>query len=59
MKVSIPVGSTATIFVPASAISNVTENGNPVEKEKTVTFVRMENGYAVLQVSSGSYQFES
>jgi alpha-L-rhamnosidase len=59
MKVNIPVGSTAMVYVPASAISKVTENGKPVGKEKSVTFVRMEKGYAVLQVSSGSYQFES
>jgi hypothetical protein len=47
------------VYVPVSAISKVTENGKPVGKEKSVTFVRMEKGYAVLQVSSGSYQFES
>ncbi|HSN50524.1 MAG TPA: alpha-L-rhamnosidase C-terminal domain-containing protein, partial [Bacteroidales bacterium] len=40
MNVNIPVGSTATVYVPASDISNVTENGNPVAKEKSFTFVR-------------------
>jgi alpha-L-rhamnosidase len=58
MNINVPVGSTATVYVPASSAANVTENGKPIDK-KYITFLRMENGYAVMQVLSGLYKFES
>jgi hypothetical protein len=37
----------------------VTESGSVIEKVKSVTFLRMENGTAVYAVGSGTYQFQS
>jgi alpha-L-rhamnosidase len=52
-KVTIPVNTTAQIFLPSRENAAVTEGG------KSVNNVRYENGYAVLQVGSGDYSFTS
>jgi alpha-L-rhamnosidase len=59
MNVSVPVGSTATVFVPAVKKEDVIESGRKIKKKSDVKFVRIENGYAVYQVGSGDYLFES
>jgi alpha-L-rhamnosidase len=57
LNVKIPANCTATIFVPASSLSDVTESGQPAEKAQTVKFLRMENGRAVFAAGSGEYKF--
>lgn len=57
MDVTIPPNSTATVFVPAADKAGITESGKPMENAEGVRFLRMENGAAVFEVGSGSYQF--
>jgi len=57
MDVTIPINTTATVYVPARDNSTVTESGKPAAQSKGVEFLRMENGKAVYEVGSGSYQF--
>jgi alpha-L-rhamnosidase len=57
--ITVPANTTATVFVPAVDATRVTENGQPVENSNGVTFLRMENGFAVLAVDSGSYTFSN
>ena len=59
MEVTIPINTTATVYVPAKDSAAVTESGKPVAKAKGVTFLRMENGAAVYEVESGPYRFKS
>jgi alpha-L-rhamnosidase len=59
MNVEIPVNSAATVYVPATDVRNVTESGVATSRAKGVTFLKMEGRYAVFQVQSGSYRFES
>jgi alpha-L-rhamnosidase len=59
MEVNVPVGSTATVYLPASSASRVTESGKTIGKDKYISFTGMENGYAMLKVASGKYVFES
>jgi alpha-L-rhamnosidase len=59
MEINIPVGCTATVYVPAENASSVTENHKKIRRSKRISFDRMENGYAVIKVNSGNYQFES
>ncbi len=59
MIIDVPVGSTATAFVPAGNPESVLESGKKINKGSGVTFVKMENGYAVYKVGSGRYEFES
>jgi alpha-L-rhamnosidase len=59
MNITVPVGSTATVFVPAADAESVTENGRKTNKSKTITFQHMEDGYAVYETGSGEYKFAS
>lgn len=59
MNVTIPIGSTATIYVPAAKLSLVKESGVPAPSAPGVKYLRMENGTAVFAVGSGNYQFDS
>ncbi len=59
LQVTIPVNTTATIYVPAKDSSAVTESGDSVAQMKGATFLRMENGCAVFEAGSGTYSFIS
>ncbi|HEY5570560.1 MAG TPA: alpha-L-rhamnosidase C-terminal domain-containing protein, partial [Bacteroidales bacterium] len=58
MDVVVPVGSTATLYLPASEGQAITENGKPVNKAKGVKAAGTEDGYAVFTVESGRYSLE-
>lgn len=57
--VSVPVNSTATIFMPAKDIKSIREGGKSLQQARGVTFLRMKGGSAVLRVGSGRYRFVS
>jgi hypothetical protein len=57
MNVTIPIGATATIHVPAAKLALVQEGGRPAATAPGVKFLRMENEAAVFAVGSGSYHF--
>jgi alpha-L-rhamnosidase len=57
MNVVVPVGSRATVYVPAADQEQVTESDGPAGQSEGVEFVRMEDGYAVYRVASGEYAF--
>ena len=59
LDVTIPINTTATVYVPAKDAAGVTESGKPATKAKGVKFLRTENGAAVYEVGSGIYRFES
>jgi hypothetical protein len=59
LEVTVPVGATATVYVPAKNAAAVTESGKPADKAEGVRFLRDENGRAVYEVSSGKYIFEA
>ncbi|MEU0177044.1 family 78 glycoside hydrolase catalytic domain [Streptomyces massasporeus] len=57
LKVTVPVNTVAEVHVPADTRRAVTEGGRPADKAKGVRFLRMEDGAAVFQVGSGTYDF--
>ena len=59
MNITVPVGSTATVYVPAIQEADVKENGRKIGRSNDITFSRMESGYAIYNVGSGNYSFES
>jgi alpha-L-rhamnosidase len=59
MEIFVPVGSTATAFVPVTGSNPVMEGGEKIESNAGITYNRAENGYAVFTVGSGRYRFES
>ena len=59
LDVTVPANTTATVCIPASDASTVTESGKPIEKVEGVKFLRKEAGKIVLEVDSGTYHFIS
>ena len=58
-RIIIPPNSTATVYLPASSVNQITEGGKNLEKVKGVKFLELKGGRAVLEVESGSYHFVS
>ncbi|HTJ01047.1 MAG TPA: family 78 glycoside hydrolase catalytic domain, partial [Dongiaceae bacterium] len=59
LDVTIPANTTATVWVPAPSVSDITESGRPVSEVKDIKFLRQEAGKVLLAVDSGSYHFTS
>jgi alpha-L-rhamnosidase len=57
LKVTVPVNTTATVYVPGSDVSHVAEGGKPAASAAGVQWVRNENGAVVFEVGSGDYEF--
>ena len=57
MDVEIPANTTATVFVPASDLNNVTESGKILSKANGIQMKNAEDGYLVLNLGSGIYHF--
>jgi alpha-L-rhamnosidase len=64
-SIVVPPNVTAEVHVPTTPAGRVTESGRPADQAESVTFVRVERGhgaeggYAVLNVGSGEYEFQS
>ncbi|MCX5638028.1 MAG: family 78 glycoside hydrolase catalytic domain, partial [Planctomycetota bacterium] len=59
LDVTIPVNTTAKVYMPANDSESVTEGGQPANKAKEVQLVNMKDGNAVFAVGSGQYRFAS
>jgi alpha-L-rhamnosidase len=55
----VPVGSKATVYVPAEKVIDIKENNKKIKRSKGISFQQMEEGYAVFKVNSGNYIFQS
>ncbi|MBN2118662.1 MAG: glycoside hydrolase family 78 protein [Anaerolineales bacterium] len=58
-KITVPPNTAATIYIPAKDVSYVTESRQPLESANGVTFLRMKDGFAVVCLASGTYNFSS
>jgi alpha-L-rhamnosidase len=56
---TVPANTTATLFLPATTVKQVTEGGKPVAGVKGISFIRFEGNKAVYRLASGSYLFKS
>jgi alpha-L-rhamnosidase len=59
MDVTIPINTTATVYVPAKDAAGVTGSNTPAAGAAGVKFLRMENQAAVYALGSGTYHFQS
>jgi len=59
LTASVPVGSQASVCVPAASAQSVTESGQPIVSASGVTVVGMQGSCLQLQVGSGTYRFQS
>ncbi|WP_121356192.1 family 78 glycoside hydrolase catalytic domain [Flavisolibacter nicotianae] len=57
LDVQIPVNTTATILLPATAASKIREGDRELKGRKDVRFLGFANGKAKIKVGSGRYQF--
>lgn len=54
LQISIPVNTTATVYIPTTAISKITMNGAIISGNK----IKIKDGVAVIETGSGEYNFE-
>ena len=59
LTAQVPVGSQASVCVPAAGAQSVTEGGNPIGQVDGVTVVGMQGSCLQLHVGSGTYHFHS
>jgi alpha-L-rhamnosidase len=60
MEVTVPVGSTATVYVPVNANKIVRENGKIIKSnDKRITHLKSDGNYTVFTINSGKYKFTS
>ena len=59
MDVEIPVGSRATVYLPVISGKTVKECRSGIKQAKGVKYNGIKDGYAVMEVSSGKYCFET
>lgn len=59
VQITVPVGCEATVYIPLMTGKQVIENGKPVSESKEIELLKDENGYRLLKVVSGTYQFLS
>ena len=57
LKATIPPNTSATVYLPAELPDEIRESGVLIAKAPGVKFLRSENGCAVLEIGSGTYQF--
>jgi alpha-L-rhamnosidase len=57
--VTVPVNTTATVYVPANDAAAVKEGDRPASEALGIKYLRMEAGGAVYEIGSGSYHFVS
>ncbi|TFV96019.1 hypothetical protein E4S40_07270 [Algoriphagus kandeliae] len=57
MKVTVPVGSTATVHVPFSDPSKIMESGSQITNDENISFEGTEEDYSIYKVNSGVYTF--
>ena len=56
-EASVPGNTTATLYLPASSVDSIRENGKPVKKSKGVNIYRLRRGQSLFELTSGTYIF--
>ncbi len=58
-NITIPANTSAVIYIPAYASTDILEGGKPVSQAAGVSFLRMEGRNALFEIGSGTYSFVS
>ncbi len=58
MDITVPVGSEASVYVPVSDISKVSEGGIEIDKVQSIKIASTDSEQVVLNIGSGKYHFE-
>jgi alpha-L-rhamnosidase len=57
LSVTVPPNTSARVYIPTSQPEQLTESGKKLNASEGVAFENVENGYAVVEVTSGKYEF--
>ena len=57
MSTTIPVNTSATIYLPAANINSVREDGKPIAGRLDLKYIKSEQGRVLVRVGSGNYKF--
>ena len=57
MKVSIPANTTAIVYLPATQAKKILENGAALSVSKEIKLLGYKDGWVILRIGSGDYQF--
>ncbi|NCU02460.1 MAG: family 78 glycoside hydrolase catalytic domain [Chitinophagaceae bacterium] len=56
-KISIPANTSATVYIPANSVQEITESGLSIANSKDIKFLKEDDGAVVLEIASGNYTF--
>lgn len=56
-KISIPANTSATVYIPANSVEEITESGLSIANSKDIKFMKEDDGAVVLEIASGNYTF--
>ena len=59
MTVEVPIGTTATIYVPATDINKLSVNGKKLSEQNGISSYEVEGKYVKVTTGSGKYQFKT
>ena len=59
MQVTVPPNTHATVRIPADALSQVTESGQPLSQVTGVTSAQVHDNVVVIEIGAGQYDFVS
>ncbi len=59
LNIEIPGNSTATVYIPATSQSEITEGGKGIAKISGIEFIKTEGNRVVCKIGSGKYSFIS
>ena len=59
LDITIPVNCTATVYLPAADVTEITESGIEISNVTDINFLTLKNGIAIINVGSGAYSFKS
>ena len=57
MKVTVPVNTTAEIYIPASSVEKIMEGGKGLLSKKEIEVIEQKGDYVIVKVGSGDYDF--
>ena len=59
LELTVPENTTATVFIPAKAESDIWENNKPISHSEEIQLKGFENNVAELKLGSGDYHFKT
>ena len=59
LHVRVPIGATATVFIPATDLSSVRESGKQISQANEIKLLGQTKGKVIVTIGSGDYYFDS